>query len=217
MESNAKNNPMPNINDIPDALFTRAEFREELSEEAGFSNYSYWRSTIRTFFKSTVVKVIVALLIALVAYTVIYPMITDRDPYAVALSAREWNLPPSAEHPFGTDGVGRDIWARVWFGTRTSLLLSLAVAFFEVGLGVIIGAIWGFYRKLDTLMFAIYKYPYQRAKHHLPCAYSLYYEAQHIHHYDSPCGNGLDKRGALVPQPHIGPARGGLQHCLNMP
>ena len=107
MESNAKNNPTPNINDIPDALFTRAEFHEELSEEAGFSNYSYWRSTIRTFFKSTVVKVIVALLIALVAYTVIYPMITDRDPYAVALSAREWNLPPSAEHPFGTDGVGR--------------------------------------------------------------------------------------------------------------
>ncbi len=44
----------------------------------------------------------------------------------------------------------------MWFGTRTSLLLSLAVAFFEVGLGVIIGAIWGFYRKLDTLMFAIY-------------------------------------------------------------
>ena len=89
MESNAKNNPMPNMNDIPDALFTRAEFHEELSEEAGFSNYSYWRSTIRTFFKSTVVKVIVALLIALVAYTVIYPMVTDRDPYAVALSARE--------------------------------------------------------------------------------------------------------------------------------
>ena len=138
MESNAKNNPTPNINDIPDALFTRAEFHEELSEEAGFSNYSYWRSTIRTFFKSTVVKVIVALLIALVAYTVIYPMITDRDPYAVALSAREWNLPPSAEHPFGTDGVGRDIWARVWFGTRTSLLLSLAVAIFEVGLALLL-------------------------------------------------------------------------------
>ena len=38
MESNAKNNPTPNINDIPDALFTRAEFHEELSEEAGFSN-----------------------------------------------------------------------------------------------------------------------------------------------------------------------------------
>ena len=146
----------PKVQDLPQDLFTRAEFHEELSEDTGFSNYSYWRSTFRTFFKSTVVKVILAIMAVLIAYTLIYPMITDRDPYEVSLSALDWNLPPSAEHPFGTDGVGRDIWARVWFGTRTSFLLAIAVAFFQVGLGVIIGAIWGFYRKLDTLMFAIY-------------------------------------------------------------
>lgn len=154
MESINVKTPQPC--DLPQELFTRAEFREELSEETGFSNYSYWRSTFRTFFKSNVVKVIVVLLLLLVSYTIIYPMVTDRDPYTVSLSAREWNLPPSAEHPFGTDGVGRDIWARVWFGTRTSLLLSIAVAVFQVGIGVIVGALWGFYRKLDTLMFAIY-------------------------------------------------------------
>ena len=146
----------PKVQDLPQDLFTRAEFHEELSEDTGFSNYSYWRSTFRTFFKSTVVKVILAIMAVLIAYTLIYPMITDRDPYEVSLSALDWNLPPSAEHPFGTDGVGRDIWARVWFGTRTSFLLAIAVAVFQVGLGVIIGAIWGFYRKLDTLMFAIY-------------------------------------------------------------
>ena len=142
--------------DLPQDLFTRADFHEELLEDTGFSNYSYWRSTFRTFFKSTVVKVILVIMLALIAYTVIYPMITDLDPYEVALSPAEWNLPPSSEHLFGTDGVGRDIWARAWFGTRTSFLLAIAVAFFQVGLGVIIGAIWGFYRKLDTLMFAIY-------------------------------------------------------------
>lgn len=141
---------------LPQELFTQAEFHEEQLEDTGFSNYSYWRSTIHTFFKSTTVKIVVALVLIMVAYTIIYPMFTDRDPYTVSLSARDWNLKPSAEHPFGTDGVGRDIWARVWFGTRTSLLLSVAVAVFEVGLGVIIGALWGFYRKLDTVMFAIY-------------------------------------------------------------
>ncbi|MGI6666525.1 MAG: hypothetical protein ACOX5Q_03575 [Bacillota bacterium] len=47
--------------DLPDDLFTRAEFREELVEETGFSNYSYWQSTLRTFFKSALVKVTVAL------------------------------------------------------------------------------------------------------------------------------------------------------------
>ena len=85
----------PEICDLPQGLFTRAEFHEELSEETGFSNYSYWRSTFRTFFKSNVVKVVVILMLLLVAYTIIYPMVTDRDPYTVALSAREWNLPPS--------------------------------------------------------------------------------------------------------------------------
>ena len=141
---------------IPSELFERAEYHDEAAEETGFSNYSYWGSTLRTFFKSNVVKVICVLVFLLVAYTIIYPMITDRDPYTPSLSAREWNLGPTKEHPFGTDGVGRDIWARVWFGTRTSLLLSLAVAVFEVGLGVIIGALWGYYRKLDNIMFAIY-------------------------------------------------------------
>lgn len=146
----------PAVNELPQQLFERAPYQEEAAEETGFSNYSYWRSTLRTFFKSNVVKIISVLVLALIVYTVVYPMITDRDPYESALSASEWNLKPNADHPFGTDGVGRDIWARVWFGTRTSLLLSIAVAIFEVGLGVIVGALWGFYRKLDTLMFAIY-------------------------------------------------------------
>ncbi|MBS5880134.1 MAG: hypothetical protein KIC63_08350 [Clostridium sp.] len=67
----------PEICDLPQGLFTRAEFHEELSEETGFSNYSYWRSTFRTFFKSNVVKVVVILMLLLVAYTIIYPMVTD--------------------------------------------------------------------------------------------------------------------------------------------
>ena len=141
---------------IPQELFTRAPFSEEKLEETGFSNYSYWQSTLRTFFRSNVVKVLVVLVTLLVLYTFLYPVLTDRDPYRVAMSVREWNLKPSLAHPFGTDGVGRDIWARVWFGTRTSLLLSVLVALFEVGIGVIVGALWGFYRKLDTVMFAIY-------------------------------------------------------------
>ena len=141
---------------FPQELFTRAEFSEQAGEDTGFTNYSYWRSTLNTFFKSHLVKVIVVLVALLVLFTLLFPVLTDKDPYQVALSARKWNLPPSAAHPFGTDGVGRDIWARVWHGTRTSLILAVAVAVVEVGIGVIIGAVWGFYRKLDTLMFAIY-------------------------------------------------------------
>jgi len=125
-------------------------------EETGFSNYSYWRSTIRTFFKSSFIKIIVAAVLVLVIFTFIFPYVSDADPYQVSLSIKDWNQSPSREHLFGTDGVGRDIWARVWYGTRTSLLLAGAVAVLEVGIGVIVGAIWGYYRQLDTLMFGIY-------------------------------------------------------------
>ncbi len=47
-------------------------------------------------------------------------------------------------------------WARSGTVLKTSLLLAGAVAVLEVGIGVIVGAIWGYYRQLDTLMFGIY-------------------------------------------------------------
>ncbi len=144
------------FDNIPDELFTRASFREELVEETGFSGYSYWGSTIRTFFKSSFVKVTVVAVLLLVSFTVIFPYISDSDPYQVSLSVKDWNQPPSKKYPFGTDGVGRDIWARVWYGTRTSLVFAGIVAVLEVGIGVIVGAIWGYYKQLDTLMFGIY-------------------------------------------------------------
>ncbi len=141
---------------LTDDLFTKAEFHEERIEETGYSNYSYWRSTIRTFFKSKLTIAMVTVVVALISFTVLYTLFSKVDPYAVQTNYANWNNPPSAEHIFGTDGVGQDIWARVWHGTRTSLMLAGLVALFEVGIGVIVGAIWGYNRKLDTIMFGIY-------------------------------------------------------------
>lgn len=52
--------------------------------------------------------------------------------------------PPSWEHPFGTDTVGRDILARTVQGGRVSLMIGLTAAMLEIILGVLIGAIAGF-------------------------------------------------------------------------
>ena len=141
---------------LTDDLFTKAEFHEERIEETGYSNYSYWRSTIRTFFKSKLTIAMVTVVVVLISFTLLYTLFSKVDPYAVQTNYANWNNPPSAEHIFGTDGVGQDIWARVWHGTRTSLMLAGLVALFEVGIGVIVGAIWGYNRKLDTIMFGIY-------------------------------------------------------------
>jgi peptide/nickel transport system permease protein len=52
---------------------------------------------------------------------------------------------PSLEHPFGTDTVGRDILARTVQGGRVSLMIGLTAALLEIFLGVVIGAVAGYY------------------------------------------------------------------------
>ena len=59
---------------------------------------------------------------------------------------------PSREHPFGTDTVGRDILARTIYGGQISMLIGLTAMMVEVMLGVMIGAIAGYFGGL-TLFF----------------------------------------------------------------
>jgi peptide/nickel transport system permease protein len=62
-------------------------------------------------------------------------------------------MPPSSEHPFGTDTVGRDILSRTIYGGQISLIIGLVAMAVEVILGVLIGAIAGYYGGiLDSLL-----------------------------------------------------------------
>lgn len=60
---------------------------------------------------------------------------------------------PSAEHPFGTDTVGRDILARTIYGGQISLLIGLTAVFVSIAVGVVVGALSGYYGGLlDSLL-----------------------------------------------------------------
>jgi len=152
MEENKKR---PNLMLDP-VKFKAAIYDNAASEDVGFSNYSYWRSTIRTFFKSKAVIVLVTLVVLLIIMSVVYPIVSDVDPTAVVRRPLEWNKRPSKDHWFGTDQLGRDIWARAWYGTRNSFLLGFAIACSDVGFGMIAGAIWGYNKKLDPFFIELY-------------------------------------------------------------
>ncbi len=64
--------------------------------------------------------------------------------------------PPSAQHWFGTDELGRDIFTRILYGGRISLLVGLVSTLLSIGLGVTVGALSGYYGGwLDNLLMRI--------------------------------------------------------------
>jgi oligopeptide transport system permease protein len=144
------------IENLPDELFEAAPFSPESAEEIGYTNYSYWGSTFRTFFRSPMIKIMLAVMLFIILFTFLYPLFVALDPYSVSLQFRDWNQPPGPGHPFGTDGVGRDIWARVWYGAKMSFLLATMVSGVELAVGLILGSIWGFNKRTDPVFFAIY-------------------------------------------------------------
>lgn len=81
-------------------------------------------------------------LVLLIVVTVIGPVSFDRDPNAIALTSIL--EPPSLQHLFGTDDLGRDVFARLIHGGRVSLIVGIATAALAVTVGTMVGAVAGF-------------------------------------------------------------------------
>lgn len=62
---------------------------------------------------------------------------------------------PSAAHPFGTDAMGRDVFSRVLWGGRVSLIVGISVALLATGIGVLVGMVAGFSRIADALVMRV--------------------------------------------------------------
>src|SRR6186713_324411 len=78
-----------------------------------------------------------------VILAVLAPLIATHDPTFQDLSRRF--ISPSSEHWFGTDGLGRDVFSRVVYGSRVSLQVGVTVVLISGVIGIIIGSIAGFY------------------------------------------------------------------------
>jgi peptide/nickel transport system permease protein len=93
------------------------------------------------------------ILILMVAIAILAPWMGTTDPQAVFPARRL--KPPSAEFWFGTDMLGRDVYSRVVFGARVSLIVGLAVAALSTLLGLAIGLVTGYVRRLDAVVMRV--------------------------------------------------------------
>ncbi len=94
----------------------------------------------------------VAILVSLIALAGLAPWIAP-DPMAMDISARLQG--PSAQHWFGTDNFGRDIFARTLHGARISLVVGLAVAALSVLIGLPVGLVSGYDRRADAVLMRV--------------------------------------------------------------
>ena len=95
------------------------------------------------------------LFVLLVIVVALFPtLFTQLDPRACALSFS--NQGPSAGHPLGYTKQGCDVYARIIFGTRTSLSVGIIVTLLVTVIGIVVGALSGYYgRWIDAVLSRI--------------------------------------------------------------
>ena len=141
--------------------FTFAHFNEEELERTGVSQYSYWRSTFQAFRKNKIAMLLLMTVAFILLFTFIQPILPGQfDPFLVnnnpATRLPFKNQAPNDTFWLGTNAIGQDLWARLWSGTRTSLFIGISVAVIEALVGIMMGVLWGYLRKLDFLFTEIY-------------------------------------------------------------
>ena len=94
-----------------------------------------------------------AVLLFILGVAIFAPMIATHDPYESNIY--NMNKLPSAEHYFGTDCFGRDIFSRVVYGSRVSLSITLTVTTLSIIIGTCLGLICGYYKWADRILMRL--------------------------------------------------------------
>lgn len=95
-----------------------------------------------------------AIIASIMLLALVAPFIAPYDPDAIDVKAIL--LSPSTSHIMGTDGLGRDVFSRMLYGARISLMVGFVAVGIATAIGIVLGAIAGFYRGwVDTVIMRI--------------------------------------------------------------
>ncbi|MGM9605629.1 MAG: ABC transporter permease [Faecousia sp.] len=146
-------------------LFSRVENDVNSAEKITAPRYSYWKSVFRVFFKKKINIVVLCLLAAVIFISYIYPLISHYDTYVNLMDSTAKHLRPMAAMEkfgynlhwvLGTGAAGNSTFDAVWNGAKISISLAFMCALINMTVGVIIGAVWGFSKKVDIFMTEVY-------------------------------------------------------------
>lgn len=135
-------------------LFTPLSEEEKKLEVTVRPSISYWKDAWMRLKKDKFAIISLTVIVLVVLGAIFIPMLSKYD-YA-ANNLNQTNLKASAEHWFGTDNLGRDLFVRNFYGARYSLIIAALAAVINLVIGVLYGGIAGFFGgKVDNIMMRI--------------------------------------------------------------
>ena len=145
-------------------LFSHVDHSALESEKITAPRYSYWRSVFRVFFRKKANIVFLCILAVVLFLAFAYPAMIDYDPFANLMDSTAKHLRPaqafakygrSIHYILGTGASGEPTFDAVWNGARISLSLAFVCAAINLTIGVLLGAVWGFSKKMDMVMVEV--------------------------------------------------------------
>lgn len=133
-------------------LFVPATADAAESEKISKPSLSLWKDAMLRFRANKLAMVGLTIIFIIVMLTIFVPIFSKYDYSTTDLLNAD--QPPSKEHWFGTDDLGRDMFVRTWVGARISIFIGLAAALLDVIIGIIWGSIAAFkgYRTDEVMM-----------------------------------------------------------------
>ncbi|KAA5609954.1 ABC transporter permease [Rhodovastum atsumiense] len=110
-------------------------------------------ASLRRILSAWAVRLSLAVLVAIVLIAILAPWLGTVDPVQLAPAQRLKGISP--EHWLGTDSFGRDVYSRIAYGARVSLVVGVGTVIVSVLFGLLFGVLAGYFRWLDMIVMRI--------------------------------------------------------------
>ncbi|MCQ2421450.1 MAG: ABC transporter permease [Lachnospiraceae bacterium] len=163
------NDELMNLDDLgmsEEELFSPLAHDSIDSEKITAPRYSYWKSVFRVFFRNKLNIIALLILAFILVFAYVYPAVTNYDPMENIMESGSKHLSPkdaiakfgfSIHNILGTGASGQSTFDAVWYGARISLSLAFICAAINMFIGILLGAVWGFSKKVDMFMVMVYQ------------------------------------------------------------